>query len=208
MFDSWDGMRWDVIRHCLASFPISVACKECGWNEDLVRQAFLPYDALLILSIPLLTWPVSDSLCWHYEKWGSYSVRSGYHLGYNLNLSPRPSGLSGTESWWKYLWCIRAPAKVKLFLWRACRDWIPTYSNLAKRGIMVDCGYSLFQGNPGTTLHALWVWYQRNGRIHKSNLLVDKDVVPWAAAFHANFNAANFDDKATLDKGVACRISW
>lgn len=37
--------------------------------------------------------------------------------------------------WWKFLWNLRIPNKVRIFIWRACQNLIPTSLNLAKRGI-------------------------------------------------------------------------
>ncbi|KAK2634844.1 hypothetical protein Ddye_029636 [Dipteronia dyeriana] len=65
------------------------------------------------------------------------------------------SGLSGSVSWWKFLWLLRIPSKIKIFVWRACWQWIPTLDNIARRGVMTVvcpiCGVK-----PESTLHALW----------------------------------------------------
>ncbi|KAK3200144.1 hypothetical protein Dsin_023559 [Dipteronia sinensis] len=86
----------------------------------------------------------------------SYSVKSGNHLGCNLLANPSSSGIASLEYWWKFLWCINIPSKVKLFIWRACPNWIPARYNLAKRGMHMEinclvCGKCL-----ETTVHALW----------------------------------------------------
>ncbi|KAJ8438737.1 hypothetical protein Cgig2_013783 [Carnegiea gigantea] len=50
------------------------------WREELVRGIFIPYDAELILSLPLCDqWP-QDKLIWHYTANGVFSVKSTYHL--------------------------------------------------------------------------------------------------------------------------------
>ncbi|KAK2634622.1 hypothetical protein Ddye_029414 [Dipteronia dyeriana] len=108
-----------------------------GWNEVLIRESFFPEETSLILSIPFSFRPTPDKLVWHFDKFGSYSVRSDYHLAMSLFPNPSSSGISEAESWWKYLWQMHVPAKVKLLIWRACHDWVPTLLNLAKRGVNV-----------------------------------------------------------------------
>ncbi|KAH7521063.1 hypothetical protein JRO89_XSUnG0122800 [Xanthoceras sorbifolium] len=50
------------------------------------------------------------------------------------------SSVSGS-SWWKFLWGLNVPAKVRLFVWRACCYLLPTKFNLAahKVPVGVDC---------------------------------------------------------------------
>ena len=50
------------------------------WNEVLIRQIFLPYNAEAILRIPLSTRAPEDKRYWHEAKNGKYSVRTGYRL--------------------------------------------------------------------------------------------------------------------------------
>ncbi|KAK2638134.1 hypothetical protein Ddye_025929 [Dipteronia dyeriana] len=119
---------------------LSINAKVCDlklpsgvWTEELIRSSFFLEDVELVLSIPCSLHDQSDTLMWHFDKLGSYSMKSGYHLGCNLMNIQSSSGLALSESWWKFLWRIRIPTKIKLFIWRACFDWIPTHFNLAKR---------------------------------------------------------------------------
>ncbi|PON81582.1 hypothetical protein TorRG33x02_226200, partial [Trema orientale] len=45
---------------------------------DFVRQVFWDVDSTLILNIPLNLREVEDSIYWHYDKFGRYTIRSGY----------------------------------------------------------------------------------------------------------------------------------
>ncbi|KAK2634246.1 hypothetical protein Ddye_029038 [Dipteronia dyeriana] len=74
-----------------------------GWNVPLVRESFLPEDAEAILSMPFGTSQSTDSLIWHYENYGTYSVRSGYKIGCHMAQPDSSSGLNSLESWWKAL---------------------------------------------------------------------------------------------------------
>ncbi|KAK0585538.1 hypothetical protein LWI29_030060 [Acer saccharum] len=64
------------------------------WNENLMRQSFFKEEAEAILSIPLSGFILNDSLLWHYEISGNYSVKSGYKLAMSLISNPSCSGLS------------------------------------------------------------------------------------------------------------------
>ena len=51
-----------------------------SWNEDVIRQVFLPIDAEVILSIPLCTRSVDDFWVWSAKTRGAFSVKSAYRM--------------------------------------------------------------------------------------------------------------------------------
>ena len=51
---------------------------EREWKMDLIRQYFVQEDADIIQRIPLPRSSARDELCWHYDKLGRYSIKSGY----------------------------------------------------------------------------------------------------------------------------------
>lgn len=55
------------------------------WNVDLIAESFWEHEAVAILSIPVPQITRPDSLCWHYNKAGVYTVKSGYHLLQDCN---------------------------------------------------------------------------------------------------------------------------
>ena len=50
------------------------------WNMQRLREVFLPFDAKIVVSIPLCTRNTSDFCCWHFEKNGQFTVRSAYNM--------------------------------------------------------------------------------------------------------------------------------
>ncbi|KAK3225296.1 hypothetical protein Dsin_005158 [Dipteronia sinensis] len=92
-----------------------------GWNIPLVQSSFVSEEADYILSIPIGSSQVHDSLQWHFDKKGNYSVKSGYKVGKMLQNRDSPSG-SIDKSWWRDLWRLKTPPKVKGFIWRACHQ--------------------------------------------------------------------------------------
>ena len=70
-------------------------------------------------------------------------------------LKPAGSSSAPPSALWAPLWKTKIPPKIKIFLWRACRNYIPTRGNLAKRHIPIDprcrfCGFEI-----ETTVHSL-----------------------------------------------------
>ncbi|KAI9161611.1 hypothetical protein LWI28_019065 [Acer negundo] len=126
------------------------------WNAPLIRSSFWPEEAEVILNLPCSNPSVLDFFLWHYKKLGSYSVRSGYHIGYELEANSGSSGLKLDVSWWKFLWRLKIPSKVKVLIWRACLNWVPFNGNLGNRGIKVDPCYPVCHSSPESSFHALW----------------------------------------------------
>ncbi|KAL5543171.1 hypothetical protein UlMin_010881 [Ulmus minor] len=110
-------------------------------------------DAILSLPLPRRTTP--DTLLWHYDKSGHYTVRGGYWLATKSRSVSSSSTLS-LNSWWKQFWCLRIPPNVKIFIWKAFHNWIPTSVNLAKHGMPTQTRCLLCNEADDTSLHALW----------------------------------------------------
>ncbi|KAL5854093.1 hypothetical protein ACOSQ4_003895 [Xanthoceras sorbifolium] len=51
------------------------------WNLPLIMVNFLPVDQQAILAFPSSLSRLPDSICWHFDHSGEYTVRSGYILG-------------------------------------------------------------------------------------------------------------------------------
>ena len=53
-----------------------------------------------------------------------YSVKSGYQLLCELDDQNRASGLdmSSMKAFWRRLWKMKVPNKIKKFLWHACSE--------------------------------------------------------------------------------------
>nr|POE91473.1 hypothetical protein CFP56_14585 [Quercus suber] len=68
-----------------------------GWNEQLVDDLFLPFEAQRIKSIPLCVTDQDDCLSWPRCKSGSYSVKTGYQLLCENELSSLPSSFDSNR---------------------------------------------------------------------------------------------------------------
>ncbi|KAK9998542.1 hypothetical protein SO802_018145 [Lithocarpus litseifolius] len=57
---------------------------------------------------------------------------------------------------WKLIWGLNVPNKVRNFMWRACKESIPTMHNLLKRKILNEDRCEQCGVESETTAHALW----------------------------------------------------
>ncbi|KAL5756141.1 hypothetical protein ACOSQ2_020887 [Xanthoceras sorbifolium] len=56
-----------------------------------------------------------------------------------------------------FLWGLNIPAKVRMFVWRACRNLLPTRSLLAARRVPGGAGCPLCGAAVDSVLHSLWL---------------------------------------------------
>ncbi|KAK3192992.1 hypothetical protein Dsin_024302 [Dipteronia sinensis] len=127
-----------------------------SWNVPLLKNIFSIEDVNLILQIPICLSQREDDIIWHYEENGQFSVRSGYWIGRGLVNNEGSSNPGLMVSWWQSFWKTRIPIKIKIFVWKACHDWIPTMVNIACRGVQTDGLCGACKNSNETTLHSLW----------------------------------------------------
>ncbi|KAH9685108.1 reverse transcriptase domain-containing protein [Citrus sinensis] len=94
---------------------------EREWKMDLIRQHFVQDDADIIQRIPLPRSSARDELCWHYDKLGRYSVKSGYQIALKEKFQNVPSSSKPKPSQWNAIWKLDLPEKLKIFMWRAAK---------------------------------------------------------------------------------------
>uniref|UniRef100_A0A2N9EM29 RNase H type-1 domain-containing protein n=1 Tax=Fagus sylvatica TaxID=28930 RepID=A0A2N9EM29_FAGSY len=128
------------------------------WNKELVELVFIPSEASLILSTTLSSRAPNDLIVWGGEKSGKYSVRSAYRMLATVDLDGNP-GCSTTEYWrmfWKKIWSVKVPFKIRNFLWRVCIDALPTLVKLQRRTIISTARCSFCLAEDEDIMHALW----------------------------------------------------
>ncbi|KAK2638598.1 hypothetical protein Ddye_026393 [Dipteronia dyeriana] len=110
---------------------LSVCMVECHEQLKLDRQVHLCGKALFGVKNCLRKARdkelVRDSLIWHFDKMGIFSVKSAYHLrcSASVSLLSFGSGLVASESRWKYLWHLMLHAKIK-------QSWSPLDQGIYK----------------------------------------------------------------------------
>lgn len=107
-------------------------------------------DCEVINLIPLSSRLPPDRMIRHYDSKGLFSAKSAYVLARDMILQINNGASSSTLSqssseFWSSIWKAHVPAKVKVCMWRACSDILPTHSRLQTRrvslvGNCVLCG--------------------------------------------------------------------
>lgn len=141
-----------------------------------------------------------DDKIWSGNPNGLFSVKSAYHLefAHKQSLLMQDSSSSNGSEWitsfWKSLWRLNVPPKIKMFAWRVCHEILPTKRNLLKRNVSCNatCPFCLI--NEETVAHILWgcmrikdvwrglfgdKWKQAKVMIHNgaSSLLIASDLI-------------------------------
>ena len=124
-------------------FPMvsSLINENSKWRKlDLVKALFLQFEANEILKIPLRHSLPEDPLIWLGNRKGSFSVKSAYYIAREL-VEFEATGASSSNHlaspFWKKIWHVNVPPKVKIFAWRVCLDGLPTMLNLRRRGLNI-----------------------------------------------------------------------
>ena len=134
----------------------------CRWNVSLVRQTFTHEDAELILKVK----PHSDrkdSFKWGYTSNGNYySSQSGRKLLELLRERQQPLhvavGLPPIEkNLWKAIWKVKAPSKLKHFLWRVMAGAVPVKERLNSRGLQLDSRCRMCPSGSESICHHLFL---------------------------------------------------
>ncbi|KAL0008925.1 hypothetical protein SO802_010427 [Lithocarpus litseifolius] len=143
---------------CDAQVSILIDEEKRCWIDEAIGNNFLAYEAKLIKAIPLSHNTVEDMLYWRSSVDGMYSVKVGYKLLVDDELSSSVGAYTRSlpKSTWKGLWKLRTRNRIKNLLWRANSNALPTRVNLVKRKVLSDPTCQACGAEQESTLHALW----------------------------------------------------
>ena len=112
-----------------------------SWNLNLINSSFLPLETEIIGGIPLSDRLHEDKQIWGATSNGLFTIRSAYQITMDLNRK-EPAGStsngSGMRLFWRKLWNINVPHKIRLFAWRVAKDILPTKANLVHQHVLLD----------------------------------------------------------------------
>ena len=133
--------------------------KLASWKGGALDAMFLPYEAKLIKSIPISLQLPKDKLIWALSSNSVFSVHSAYKLAMDQARAER----SGTSSdngrirkFWRHLWRLEVPHKVRHFSWRAVKGILPTKVNLLRCGVIHDDRCNECNVEAESEGHLLW----------------------------------------------------
>ena len=124
------------------------------WRDEVIDHVFNAQEAEAIKSIPLSSTNQTDVLVWLFTPSGNYSIKSGYRFLFENSVQPQR--IDHDSAFWKKLWGLEVPSKIKNFLWRASREALPVKANLCRRRITPegqceicrtgdeDCSHAIF----------------------------------------------------------------
>jgi hypothetical protein len=127
-----------------------------SWNLTLIIAIFQE-EAQIISSISLSPLQPKDHLIWRGTKNGKFTMRSAYYLEVKKQGQSRGEslGTSSMEKIWKMLWSLAVPNSVKVFIWKACNNVLPTKENLFRRTVVDNTTCPICERDEETFLHAL-----------------------------------------------------
>ena len=104
------------------------------WDVDKVRATFTSNDAEAILATRIPQTSTRDRIAWVHSNNGQYYVKTGYQTWHRHHLGGVE--LQQSDGWGK-IWRLGIPHKIKVFLWRMCRNNVPVRNLLRVKGIHV-----------------------------------------------------------------------
>uniref|UniRef100_A0A7N2LR17 Reverse transcriptase zinc-binding domain-containing protein n=1 Tax=Quercus lobata TaxID=97700 RepID=A0A7N2LR17_QUELO len=125
------------------------------WKEDLLDYYLLEFEVEKIKAIPLSKTQQHDTLIWPHNPSGEYIVKPGYKFLLKEFQSQQlgTSNPKASKSLWEAVWKLNVPSKVKNLMWRACRDSLPTKSNLVRWKVLTDDACKILRED---VVHALY----------------------------------------------------
>ena len=93
-----------------------------------------------IKAIPLCRSMLRDCIVWPRTRDGNYSIKTGYQLLVESDNRGEASGSNSDNlrSFWKGIWKMRIPNKIKNLCWRAYPESLPTLANLHRRKVLTS----------------------------------------------------------------------
>lgn len=126
-----------------------------SWNVNLLGELFPVEVVNTICALPLSSNLYADRWIWGVDKRGVFSVKSAYHIARAQVLNEDSSLPNPCASLWKGIWNAQVPGQVKIYVWKACVNILPTRSRLCERGIDIDTHCPLCDEEVESPLHAL-----------------------------------------------------
>lgn len=153
------------------------------WNDDLIQYLFPSWIGTETVKLFLHSTPTEDTWIWESEKRCIYSVRSSYRVFKQLERAEKgePSDTATWDPIWKTLWSLKLPTKIRVFVWKAGRDSLPTRKKLYQRQIQLDTRYPFCPSKEEDLFHAIyacshllpiWSWLLQQYRHNQTIYLV------------------------------------
>lgn len=104
------------------------------WDVDKVQELFSRDDADDILATRVPQQVIGDIIAWSRSSNGLYTVKFGYRLWHAQNAG---SLLTTQSGGWNKIWRLVLPHKMKIFVWRFCRNNLPVWNRLRIKKVTI-----------------------------------------------------------------------
>ena len=104
------------------------------WDAEKIALHFNTTDAGAILNTRIPQNDTRDRIAWVHTTNGQYSVKSAY---YQWSQAHSVGEETSSSVGWKRLWQLPVPHKIRVFIWRLCRNTIPVRNRLRGKGVPV-----------------------------------------------------------------------
>ena len=122
--DIWLGNRHTVRKkRDTVGEVLSTPSPNLSWRRDIIGQHLTRWNILVSRLVHINLTEEQDEFKWELDSTGVFTVKTHYRALINQNV-PNTN---------KKLWKLKAPLKIKIFLWYLRRGVILTKDNLAKR---------------------------------------------------------------------------
>ena len=127
------------------------------WDRGKLVATFTQSTCAEILALPLNHLDSQDNLIWTTNKTQQFSVKSAYRIALKLKHGDWAEHSSARQhgATWGRIWKLNVPPKVRNFIWRACRNCLPTRNNLWRRKVRIEATCDICRQEPETTSHVL-----------------------------------------------------
>lgn len=118
--------------------PLQIRISDCynyehhTWNWTVINALHLPVEATSYPRDINLNSSVEDKWIWAFGSSGSYTVKAGYQLVYNLEAGHQFTAASTSNRIWHILWKLQdIQPKILVFCWRFAfaTETVTIYSN-------------------------------------------------------------------------------
>lgn len=174
---------------------------EKRWDADKVRNNFLPVDADAILKVYIPQREVTDRVAWEKSSNGFYTAKSAYHYWFDLHFG---NDLISQSVGWKKIWHVQVPHKIRVFLWRFCRDAIPVRKRLSSRGVRVPITCPMCMHDIEHMSHLFYDWDFAKGCWSYVGLQVDCSTVEYAPVWVLQKLSTSTNEELQ----IICMVLW
>ncbi|XP_075650197.1 uncharacterized protein LOC142620773 [Castanea sativa] len=166
-----------------------------------------------------------DRQVWAETSNGIFSIRSAYKLTLELETNREIGSCSdGSNIWfWKRLWSIQIPHKIRHFAWRAAHDILPIKENLSiftlpslipfwiffefLWHILMDAQWVM--EDAGLTVTIAWaLWTNRNEVIHGKLRKTGPLLVDWCRSYLEEYWATSNTPLTQLTEQTQVEVKW